>query len=201
MNIIFDLGGVVVRWHPEAFIAETFDDPEVRKVVYAEFVGHADWLELDRGTLAPEDAVERAAKRSGLSSLELDRLLRRLPSRLTAISDSVDLLYRLKAQGHALYCLSNMHLASIEYLERIYDFFSVFDGKVISCRLNLCKPEPMIYVHLLQTYKLIAADTVFIDDVEQNLIPARQLGMRTIQFENSVQCASELAALGCFLPS
>ena len=27
MNIIFDLGGVVVRWEPAALLAQTFDDP------------------------------------------------------------------------------------------------------------------------------------------------------------------------------
>jgi putative hydrolase of the HAD superfamily len=197
LSIVFDLGGVVVRWEPENLVAEAFADPEVRKAVYAEFVGHADWLELDRGTLAPEDAVARASERTGLSRLELTRFLRGVPAGLTAISETVDLLYRLKARGHSLYCLSNMHLASIEHLERAYDFFTLFAGKVISCRLNLCKPEPKIYTHLLETYELVAADTVFIDDVERNLTPARRLGMQTIRFENLDQCARELKALGC----
>ena len=90
-----------------------------------------------------------------------------------------------------------MHFASIEHLERTYGFFELFDGKVISCRLNMCKPEPKIYSHLLETYALNAADTVFIDDVEVNLTTARQMGIQTIRFENPVQCASELRAIGC----
>jgi putative hydrolase of the HAD superfamily len=201
LNLVFDLGGVLVRWEPENLIAGAFDDPEVRKAVYSEFVGHPDWLELDRGTLAPADAVARASERTGLSRLELARFLQRVPYGLIAISDTVDLLYRLKAQGHSLFCLSNMHLASIEYLEQAYDFFTLFAGKVISCRLNLCKPEPKIYAHLLETYGLDAADTVFIDDVEGNLVPARQMGIKTIRFESSVQCAGELRTLGCVLKS
>jgi len=186
-----------VRWEPENLIADTFDHPETRKAVYREFVSHADWLELDRGTLAPEVAIARASERTGLSRLELARFLRGVPAALTAISDTVDLLYRLKARGHALYCLSNMHFASIEYLEQVYDFFSLFTGKVISCRLNLCKPEPAIYNHLLQVYDLVAADTVFIDDVERNLTPARQLGIQAIRFQSANQCERELEALGC----
>ena len=90
-----------------------------------------------------------------------------------------------------------MHFASIEHLERTYEFFEVFDGKVISCRLNLCKPEPEIYSHLLETYGLNAADTVFIDDVEINLATARQMGIQTIRFENPDQCADKLRAIGC----
>jgi len=194
---VFDLGGVVVRWEPEILIAEIFDDPEVRRAIHSGFVGHTDWVELDRGTLAPEDAVVRASERTGLSCSELRYFLQRVPSRLIPITDTVELLYRLKAQGHSLYCLSNMHFASIEYLERAYDFFAVFTGKVISCRLNLCKPEPKIYSHLLETYGLTASDTVFIDDVEVNLTAARQLGIQTIRFESAVQCTDELRAIGC----
>ena len=201
MNIVFDLGGVVVRWEPENLVADAFEDPGAREAVYTGFVGHADWLELDRGTLAPEAAIARASERTGLPRLELARFLRRVPAGLTAISDTVDLLHRLKGRNHALYCLSNMHFASIEHLERAYDFFALFTGKVISCRLHLCKPEPEIYAHLLEVYALAAADTVFIDDVERNLTPARQLGMRTIRFENADQCARDLKALGCMSES
>jgi putative hydrolase of the HAD superfamily len=197
LNIVFDLGGVVVRWEPEALIADVFDDPEVRRVVHSEFVSHPDWVELDRGTLAPQDAVARASVRTGLSHFELSDFLQRVPSGLVAITDTVELLYRLKAEGHSLYCLSNMHFASIEYLERTYDFFDVFSGKVISCRLNLCKPEPKIYTHLLETYGLNAADTVFIDDVDANLIAARRFGIQTIRFETAYQCANQLTVLGC----
>jgi len=197
LNIVFDLGGVVVRWEPETLIANVFDDPEVRRVVHSEFVGHPDWVELDRGTLAPADAVARASVRTGLSHFELSDFLQRVPSGLVAITDTVELLYRLKAEGHSLYCLSNMHFASIEYLERTYDFFDVFSGKVISCRLNLCKPEPKIYAHLLETYRLHATETVFIDDVDVNLTAARRFGIRTIRFETPYQCANQLTALGC----
>jgi putative hydrolase of the HAD superfamily len=197
LNIVFDLGGVVVRWEPETLIANVFDDPEVRRVVHSEFVRHPDWVELDRGTLAPEDAVARASARTGLSHFELSDFLQRVPSGLVAIMETVELLYRLKAQGHSLYCLSNMHFASIEYLERTYDFFDVFSGKVISCRLNLCKPEPKIYTHLLETYGLNAADTVFIDDVDVNLTAAKRFGIQTIRFETPYQCANQLTTLGC----
>jgi putative hydrolase of the HAD superfamily len=110
--------------------------------------------------------------------------------------DTVDLLYRLKARGVPLYCLSNMHFASIEYLEQMHRFFEVFSGKVISCRLNLCKPEAAIYEHALKTYNLRPQETVFIDDVEKNVAAAAKLGIRTIQFSNAAQCERELRALG-----
>jgi putative hydrolase of the HAD superfamily len=196
MNIIFDLGGVVVRWEPSALLAQIFDDPATCKILHSEFIGHADWLELDRGTMAPEDAIARAAQRTGLSEQTVRNLLDKVPASLVPIPETVELLYRLKTQGHSLYCLSNMHFASIEYLERTHGFWDVFSGKVISCRVNLCKPEARIYAHLLETFQLDATDTVFVDDVEVNLAAARQFGIRTIRFENLAQCAGALRALG-----
>jgi len=157
--------------------------------------GHADWLELDRGTLAREQAVARAAQRTGLAEGEIERLLRRVPPSLVAFPETVDLLYRLKRRGHSLYCLSNMHFASIEYLEQTYGFWEVFSGAVISCRLKLCKPEPGIYAHLLERYALDAAETLFIDDVQANLDAAGRLGIRTLKFEGAAQCEHELHAL------
>ena len=61
----------------------------------------------------------------------------------------------------------------------------------------MIKPEPAIYVYLLQQYGLEASQTVFIDDTVVNLEAAAQLGIQTIQFENPVQCARQLQALAC----
>jgi len=197
LNIVFDLGGVVVTWEPEVVIAKVFTDPVVRARVRTQIIEHADWLALDRGTLRWPDAVVRAAQRTGLSEADVTKFLRQVPSSLVPIPETVDLLYRLKAQGHSLFCLSNIHGASIEYIEKSYSFWEVFAGMVISCRLNSCKPEPAIFAYLLETYGVDGADTVFIDDTEVNLSAAPQFSIHTVKFESPAQCESRLQALGC----
>ncbi len=194
MNLVFDLGGVVVRWDPEAIIDGVFNDESVKARVRQAVFEHADWLELDRGTLGREEAIARAARRSGLAAEDIKRLLHAVPPSLAVFPDTVELLYRLKRKGHPLYCLSNMHFASIEYLEREHTFWDVFEGRVISCRLQLCKPEPGIYEHLLREFGLKAEDTLFIDDVQKNLDAAAKLGIHTLRFETAAQCERELRA-------
>ena len=49
MNLVFDLGGVVVRWDPDAIIAGVFQDEATRARVREGVFSHPDWLELDRG--------------------------------------------------------------------------------------------------------------------------------------------------------
>jgi len=197
LNIVFDLGGVVLTWQPDAIIASAFDDPATRSMVRREILDHPDWHELDRGTLPRPEAIRRAAQRTGLAETAVDAFLRRVPPALVPIPATVALLHRVKAAGHPLYCLSNMHAASIDYLERSCSFWDVFEGIVISCRVRLCKPEPAIYRHLLDANRLDATDTIFVDDLDVNLAAAAAFGIRTIRFENAAQCERELQALGC----
>jgi putative hydrolase of the HAD superfamily len=196
LNIVFDLGGVVFTWEPEAIIASMFAEPEVQAQVHAEIFGHDDWCELDRGTLPQQEAILRAAARTGLAVSAVAELMRQVPLALVVIPDTVDLLYRLKVRGHSLFYLSNMHVASIEHLERTYTFWDVFEGGIISCRIHVIKPEPAIYTSLLETYGLDTAETVFIDDTQVNLAAAAQFGIQTIRFEHPVQCEAQLKTLG-----
>jgi putative hydrolase of the HAD superfamily len=197
MNVVFDLGGVVVRWQPDALIAASFDDPATRLRVRREIIDHADWLALDRGVLPKAEAVARAARRTSLTEHAVADFLDRVPLSLVPVPETVALMRRVRAQGQRLYCLSNMQHASIEYLEREHDYWDVFDGAVISSRINLIKPEPAIYAHLLETFGLRGDETVFIDDTAVNLPPAQAFGIRTIRFEDAAQCERELRALGC----
>lgn len=200
MNIVFDLGGVVVKWEPHALIARLFA-PALRQRVFEQVVAHDDWLELDRGTLALPLAIARAADRTGLPDASLAEFFRQVPLSLDLMPGTHELLPRVKQAGHGLYCLSNMAQHSLEFLERAYDFWPRFDGRVFSCVVNLIKPEPAIYDHLLREHGLQATETVFIDDLQVNLDAAAAFGMKTIRFESAAQCERALAALGCALGS
>lgn len=197
MNIVFDLGGVVFTWEPEKIIARVFADPAVRTLVRSKIFEHADWDQLDRGTLLYPEATLRAAARTGLPKSAMARLFRQVPLSLLGLPETVALLRRLKAMGHRLFYLSNMHVASIDYLERAYTFWDVFVGGVISCRVHLIKPEPEIYRYLIKQYGLNKRQTIFIDGLAANLEPAERIGMQTIKFENPVQCERRLEILGC----
>ena len=169
MNLIFDLGGVVVRWDPAAIIAGVFHDEDFEQ----ESARACSRIRIGwSSTAARWIAKMRSAARRSASAWrkrEIRRLLLAVPPSLAPIPETIELLYRLKARGYPLYCLSNMHVASIEHLEREQKFFEVFTGKVISCRLKLCKPEPAIYEQALKANGLDAKDTVFIDDVDVNI--------------------------------
>ena len=197
MNVIFDLGGVVVTWDPIKFVNTTVKNKQNQHILLTEMVNHPDWIDLDRGNLSEEDAVVRGAKRTALSKSEIKQFLRAVPPFLAPIPDSIQLIKDLKRNGNKLFVLSNLHIASIDYLEKNQTFLDLFDGKVISCLINKVKPEPGIYQHLIDIYNLKISETVFIDDMQINTDAAADIGMKTITFENQDQCRTELGNLGC----
>jgi len=115
-----------------------------------------------------------------------------VPESLTPVPGSLDLVKKLKARGHDLFCLSNMHQASFSFLAAEYTFWNIFSGIVISAHVKMIKPDPAIYLHLLDKYDLAPGDTIFVDDMPVNLEAADRLGIQTILFINPKECERRL---------
>ena len=197
MNIVFDLGGVIFNWQPDKLIESVFNDMETQQLVKAKIFNHPDWVELDRGTLNLEQAIDRGALRTKLLRPDISKLMNKIPQFLTPIDESIDLLHSIRDTDNKFFVLSNMHFASIAHLEREYTIWDMFDGMVISCRIQKVKPEIEIYQHLLTEHSLVAEETVFIDDMDVNLVAATSLGINTIKFVNSSQCRQDLSEFKC----
>lgn len=195
MNIVFDLGGVVFNWQPDAIIESVFEDTNTRNLIRDEIFQHPDWVELDRGTITLERAIDRGATRTGLPYQDIERLLNAVPHFLTPIEATIDLIHDLRSTKNRLYVLSNMHLASIAYLEQNHRIWDMFDGVVISSRIQMVKPELQIYEYLLRQFELEPAETIFIDDMPENLAAASSVGIGTVRFMDPVQCERDLAHL------
>ena len=194
MNLIFDLGGVVVEWNPQAICAQAFDVPALRQAAMTHILQHPDWLALDRGSLAREDAIQRAATRTAWSPAAVADFFDTVLASLRLKGDTVALMQRMRAAGHSLYCLSNMPHHALTYLEQAYTFWDLFSARVISCQVGMCKPEPGIYAHLLQHCAIEAAHSVFIDDMQVNVDAAAAFGIHPLRFDNAAQCESALNA-------
>ena len=197
MNVVFDLGGVVLTWDPRAIVSSVFDDPAVRARVLERVFGDPEWVELDRGTVSRARAIERAAQRTGIDVTTVEQLFNAMLRSLVPAPDVLDLIKALRSAGNRLFVLSNFQRASLAYVEATYDIFALFDGRVVSCEVGACKPEPAIYRHLLTAFTLNPAVTVFIDDVQANLDEAAAHGIRTVRFTTVQACRAALIALGC----
>lgn len=82
-----------------------------------------------------------------------------------------------------------------EYRIDHFGLCGLFDVFFSSCWLGVRKPTPQIYRRVLGMTQADPAHSVFVDDREQNLAPARALGMHTIRFISAEQLARDLLAL------
>lgn len=194
-NVIFDFGGVLVTWRPQEIIDSFYAEPHLRESLRTHAFQHDDWLDMDRGTLDEASVVRRCAARMARPEPELRALFDHVRAALQPIEPTVALLSELRARGLKLYGLSNMSATIFDYLNGRHDFFKIFDGIVVSAAVKLLKPEPAIYEHLRERFKLNFAESVFIDDMMRNVDSARGVGLPAIQFTSTDQVRRELAAL------
>jgi HAD superfamily hydrolase (TIGR01509 family) len=196
VNVVFDLGGVVLTWDPGSIIASIFADEREQALVRRCVFGDPDWVSLDRGMLSLEDAIVRASQRTGISASRLHTLFEAVPIALVPVEPVLELVSEVRLGGSGLYVLSNLHRASFERVRDELGVFELFDGRIVSCEVAAAKPEPAIYERLLGDFGLDPASTVFIDDHQVNLDAAAQLGIATILFTDTQRCRAELRALG-----
>ncbi len=205
MNIVFDLGAVLLEWQPAALVAQSFPaqtgSPAAAQALAKNLFGHADWHAFDRGVLAMDAVIARSAERLQLPLRDLQTLVEGIGGYLRPMAESLALLETLrelrqrKAGVSGLYFLSNMPLPYARSLEREHAFFGWFDGGLFSGDALQVKPEPEIYLQLQNRYQLAPASTLFIDDLQGNIDAARALGWRGIHFVSAAQLRAELAPL------
>jgi len=97
--------------------------------------------------------------------------------------------YRLMTINNESAELNRYRLEHFGLRDLFITFFS-------SCWVGILKPAQRIYEVALAMAQAKPEESVFIDDRDRNLEPARGLGMRTIRFTDAAQLRRDLAELG-----
>ena len=203
-TVVFDVGGVIVRWQPELLMRQCFAQQaidsasaeRVKTLVFQSFADGADWAAFDRGVVEPALLADRIAERSGLPRQGVVALIDAIPEHLQPMADSVALLERVRAAGHRLALLSNMPRPYAAHLEATHACFGWFDHCAWSGRLGVMKPQRGIFDHLQSALELDLADAIFLDDHHGNIDAARGYGWNALHFESAALCEAALVRDG-----
>jgi putative hydrolase of the HAD superfamily len=113
------------------------------------------------------------------------------------LPESLELLAQLaRTRRCSMAALNNESREINEYRIAQFRLRDYFESFFSSCYLGLRKPDPEIYRRVLQITQQKPETCVMIDDRDLNLECARELGMRTIQFQNAAQLGEELTRMG-----
>ena len=196
-TVVFDLGGVLVDWDPRHLLHKVMPGREAEaESLLADVLNHAWNLERDRGDSWAEAMARAKAEYPQWADI-FDVYTERWAETLVGShEDTVAILRELKARGTPLYALSNWSREMFPHAEEKYDWLELFDGIVVSGRVEMVKPERDIFDYLLTTYDLRASDLIVIDDHEPNVVAARSYGIAAHHFRGAAALRAELEAEG-----
>jgi FMN phosphatase YigB (HAD superfamily) len=104
-------------------------------------------------------------------------------------------LAAMLAPHYPLAIISNTNEAHIIHAESTYSFFSLFQVRIYSHQAKAMKPDPAIYKAALKALGGIdPLETLFIDDLETNILGAVKLGWQTIHLRPGVDLREALAS-------
>ncbi|UCD02110.1 MAG: HAD family phosphatase [Promethearchaeota archaeon] len=195
-NIIFDLGNVLLDFKPEKFLLKYSKDENYIGDFIFKVIKSKIWLNLDRGIISLERAKDKFIQKFPEERDFLVTFFEHWMEMLTPIEENVKILYDLKSNGYSIYILSNFIEEAFHFVKNQYKFLSLFDGKIISGKVRVIKPEINIYQRLIDKYNLLPDECVFIDDIQSFLTPAKKLNMKTILFLPNTDLRSELRDFG-----
>ncbi len=176
-NIVFDMGGVLIDFNPEASLKKVFPDEHDRNLIYNEFFSGEDWPKLDRGTITVEQALNRAfIKLPERLHIPVRRLMENWADEMPPKEEMRPLVRELKEKGYGIYLLSNAPLNFPLYRHKIPGI-EHFDGEIVSSDWLCLKPERRIYEILFEQFSLEPEECFFVDDLRVNIEGAAAAGM------------------------
>ena len=108
--------------------------------------------------------------------------------------DLINKIKELKKYYHTA-LLANIYDSTAQFESRRGTFW-LFKTIQLSCRVGLAKPDIKAYARILQEMKLKGKECIFIDDNENNLIPAKEFGFKTILYKNNLQVVKDMKKFG-----
>jgi 2-haloacid dehalogenase len=193
--VVFDLGGVLIRWDPRNLYRSLFDDEAEMERFLAEVATHEWNSKQDAGRAlaeATEELIAQHPERRELIAAYYERWVEMLGG---AIEGTVEIARELKARGVGLYALSNWSAETFPIARPMFEFFDWFDGIVISGEVRMIKPDPRIFAHVLEKFGLVPSETVFVDDNAENVRAPEAAGFVGIVFESPERLRASLARL------
>jgi|TARA_Y100000996_G_scaffold389483_1_gene349921 2-haloacid dehalogenase len=183
-KFLFDLGNVFFDWNPERILKPIFNDDERMNF----FINNISFPLLDTrcdAGITIEVAVNDAIKKFPEFEKEIKFYYPNHGNMVGGFfQKTVDVFYKIKELNYPCFVLSNWSAETYEGMEEKYPFLKDFDGKIISGRDFLIKPDPAIYELAISRFNLIPEETLFIDDRLDNIEAAQNLNFQTIHLTN-----------------
>ena len=185
-NIIFDIGGVLLEYNPKTYLDKLNIEERKRKKLNEIIFHNYNWRRCINGFINNDELIKNLSKDNEKYKEEIKEILTKenLKYMLPPKKDMIEYYKSLKQKGYNIYLCSNLTQDTYNYINNNFEIIQLSDGGVFSCFENISKPNVELYSILINKYKINVEETIFIDDTKANIISAKEIGLKTILFEN-----------------
>jgi len=182
-TIFFDIGGVLLNIHPEKTIERLSDLVGISEQDIINSFPTDKHNQYERGEISDTDffrSVKRALSSSSkLTEVQFWKAWSLMVGAKTKVFDIMNQL----AKYYQVWVLSNTNPYHILGEKRL-KMFNQINGGIFSFEVGFRKPEEGIYLKALEIALTKANETLFIDDILENVEAARKLKINAIHFQS-----------------
>jgi glucose-1-phosphatase len=193
-NIVFDLGNVLLNLDFDASI-RAFQKLGLNSEVVNKQQAYADpiFYELETGKTTPEEfriQVRRILNNPEATDQQIDdawcAMIRDIPEK------RVEML-KVLAKNYDVYLFSNTNAIHIKRLHKEFremygiEFPSLFVKDFYSHEIHERKPDLNSYLKVIELSGIIPAKTLFVDDLEKNILGAEKAGLKTFWLKEGTE--------------
>ncbi len=192
--IIFDIGGVLIDldWDKVCTSLTALSDrsyDSIMKEVQNGPIVEASML----GLLTPQGFHDALCEEINVN-ISFDEFIA-IWNSLLSQNESIAHLVEGLVSDHNLVIASNTDSIHFSYSIDNFSILRGFDEFFLSYEMNLLKPDPAYFHHVLNGLQATPSDCIFIDDRYDNIRSALDLAMRGLIFESVEKLKSDLASI------
>lgn len=179
--IIFDIGNVLIKWHPER-LYDSVMSRDARRKMFSDVDLHCMNDKVDRGQNWRKTVYATADEYPEYRDMIRLWHDRWAEMATPSIDLSWEILRALKANNTPVFALSNFGIQTFAYAETLYPQLTEFDRRYISGHMGVTKPDPQIYEMVEKDCGLSGGEILFTDDRAENIDAAIDKGWQTHLF-------------------
>jgi glucose-1-phosphatase len=198
---IFDIGNVLIKLAYERVLNAICADADIERDELVDLLERAGgYRDMERGFVTFWEFYEFIEDKAGYrGSAQQFRTL--WSDFFDGPVDGIEnVLERVRARYRVAF-LSNSNEVHAEVIPRQFStLFEKEDRFVFSHRFKVAKPDPVIFHRALEVIGALPRHTVFVDDLIENVLAARAVGIQAYQFQDSWTLLAELERDGLLEP-
>lgn len=196
--IFFDLGGVLVNVDSEKALSQAASllhcTPQRAAELWHQM--NSDHLQYERGLLNTCEWLELVKQKLNFAD---EQLVRNLFSNIFSLNHPVLKMAVQLSKNYSLALLSNTN--PIHFYRIMNDFpeLHFIPTAITSFQMRALKPEIEIFMKSCKEMDVLPIQCLFIDDREENVLAAREIGMCAVQFTTAEKLLDDLHKLSIII--